>query len=390
MKKKVLFFSGNRAEYYLLIPVILSFLKNNNFEVILIKGLTSFDIKNEFKDFDFEKKIRKIYKFKYLSSQTSLIKNNKYFSDLISSSGKLINRLDPKMIFLYGDRFETFAVANACFQLNIPIAHLEGGDITNGGINDDNVRHAITKLSHLHFVTNSRSKKKIINLGEQIWRVKKIGYTGNYYKNFRANKKEIIKKFNLDNTKIILFTLHPDTFLKKEQEERIKICIKSLQFFVNKNFKIIITSPNNDIGSKIIFSHLYKFYLDNKIKITFSKNLGSYYYNGLLALNNYKNYSVVCVGNSSSGIKETPLYKCPTVNIGKRQYGRLKAKNVINAEYKSNKIIKFIIRASSSNFKNFCKKITNPYVSGNLTKLMVSFVDKINLESTSFKIKNEK
>ena len=387
MKKKILFFTGNRSEYYLIFPVLIKFLNDKRFNSTLLKA-HNLNYKNEVIDKVLEEKVIKKYTFNYFLSNKSIYSNLVTFVNIINKSKTFFKKIKPDIIFLYGDRFETYALANASFQLNIPIAHIEGGDITNSGLNDDSVRHAITKLSHLHFPSNEKSKNKIIKLGEEKWRIKNIGFTGNYYKNYKASKKEIENRF-LFNKKIILFTLHPEKTSDQNQQKNIKKCMDALQHFSDRKYTVIITGPNDENGNKIILKQILKYYKRNKPNMIYVENLGSYYYLGIMSLNKLKNYKIICVGNSSSIIKETPIYKCPAINVGRRQKGRLQANNVINCDFNTQNIIKSIFKAFSLTFEKKLKNINNPYHSRNYETNILNFIYKINLKSNKFSIKKE-
>ncbi len=387
MKKKILFFTGNRSEYYLIFPILISFLNDTRFKTIFLKAHNLY-YKSKVSDLTLEHNIKNKYSFNYFLSNKSIYSNLDTFLNIMYKSKSLLKKIKPDIIFLYGDRFETYALANASFQLNIPIAHVEGGDITNSGLNDDLVRHAITKLSHLHFATNFKSKNKIIKLGEEKWRVKNIGFTGNYYKNYKASKKEIENRFSIKKS-VILFTLHPEKISNKEQQNRITECLKALKFFLNDKYSVIITGPNDEKGNDIILKEIIKFNKKNILNTIYIENLGSYFYFGIMSLNKFKNYRVICVGNSSSIIKETPIYKCPAINIGTRQKGRLQASNVINCRFNSNDIRRSILKALSPSFENSLKKMKNPYRIKNYKNIISDFIFKMNFKSKKFIIKKE-
>ncbi len=387
MKKKILFFTGNRSEYYLIFPILIEFLNDNRFNTVLLQAHNLY-YKNKVFDKILESKVKNKFKFSYFLSNKSLYSNLNTFLSIMNKSKLFLKKTKPDIIFLYGDRFETYALANVAFQLNIPIAHIEGGDITNSGLNDDSVRHAITKLSHLHFTTNEMSKNKIIKLGEEKWRVKDIGFTGNYYKNYKASKKEIENRFSIKKN-VILFTLHPEKISDKQQLFRINRCLEALKFFANKNYTLIITGPNDEKGNKIILTQIIKFYKKNKLNVIYVENLGSYFYLGIMALNLLKNFKIICMGNSSSIIKETPIYKCPAINIGIRQKGRLQANNIINCDFNKDEIKKSILKAFSLNFEKKVKKLKNPYGQKSYKNNILNFIYKMNLKSNKFIIKKE-
>ncbi len=183
-------------------------------------------------------------------------------SKVVLEMTKIIQKIKPTALVVYGDRYETFAASVAGHENNLIVAHIEGGDITNGGTHDDNLRHAITKLSHLHFPTNKLSYKKILSLGEETWRVNMVGFSAlDLIKNNDFTKKNIIiKKYNLDKKEpIILFTLHPMSFSISKTKKEINSSTEALKKII-KLFKsrCIITFPNSDAGSEYILEKLRK------------------------------------------------------------------------------------------------------------------------------------
>ena len=283
-----------------------------------------------------------------------------------------------------GDRYETFAAVIASSQMHIPLYHIEGGDITLGGTLDDNVRHAITKLSNIHFVTNKQSKNNLVNLGEEKWRIFNIGLPSND----QINKKKLAKLFELEkylnfnfNEYTILFTFHPVygglDQIKLECKTLFKVLNKLL---LKKNYCIIATYPNSDFGSEIIIKNLIRLSKKNYKNFKLVKSLGNYYFHSILNLSTQKN--MLLMGNSSSGIKESVAFKCPTINIGSRQNGRLKPDNVINTETNYSEIIKKIDFAfNNKKYIQKCRMSKNPYFINNSGKKIADIVSKIKLNS---------
>lgn len=258
---------------------------------------------------------------------------------------------------------------------------MEGGDVTEGGTFDDNVRHSITKLSHFHFATNELAKKRILNMGEEKWRVKNFGYPvidlikdKNY-----ATPDEISKRLRVSlNKPIVIFTLHPIPIEKQRNLKNLKNCLKALEKASKKEINIIITNPNSDMGGDEYLKVFSKY--KNKKNFKIYDLLGRYYYHGILSLIKKIKLPVVCVGNSSSGIKETAIFGCPTINIGNRQNGRLRSNNIIDVEYNSKKIFKGIMKCIfDKNFKKKCENSKNVYGGGDTGKKVVNFLENIQL-----------
>ena len=342
MKKlNIVFFSANRAEYGLIYPFLKIFLNHKIFNVELV--ITGSHFSNKF-----GLSIKEIKKDKIRYSKINLPLNTNTLSDTSDYFNKLQNKVNLflkkrkiDLVFLSSDRFETFAFAISAYLRKIPIIHYEGGDITEGGALDDNIRHAITKISNFHITSNKESLKRIQKMGEEKWRCINAGYSPFYsMQNLKINKKEIEKKFLLNPKKpLILFTFHPIIKDENDQRKDVDEVFKALQYLSRKN-QIIITYPNFDPGYQYIINkilHLKK--QESEIKII--KHLGRTNYHMLL---NYigKNKKGFCMGNSSSGIKETIFFNCPTLNIGERQKSRLKPQNVVDVEANKKKIISII------------------------------------------------
>jgi len=303
-------------------------------------------------------------------------------SKVVLEMTKIIQKIKPTALVVYGDRYETFAASVAGHENNLIVAHIEGGDITNGGTHDDNLRHAITKLSHLHFPTNKLSYKKILSLGEETWRVNMVGFSAlDLIKNNDFTKKNIIiKKYNLDKKEpIILFTLHPMSFSISKTKKEINSSTEALKKIIKLfRSRCIITFPNSDAGSEYILEKLRT--LKNfSNKVTLHRSLGSSDYWGILDLVNY-GFKVICVGNSSSGIKETTAFGCPTINIGDRQKGRLAGKNILHSHANPEEIFQKIKRCIKNNkFYDKFKNKQNPYGDGETGKKIVSVLNKVKL-----------
>lgn len=382
MKIKICIFSGNRAEYGLLKPIIEKIKKNKKFLVDLL-------ISGAHLEKDYGKTINEIKKDGFRNFFKVSLKN-KFKKDHAANSkviglgviriSNLLAKIKPDIFLVYADRFEGFSAVIASTQMNIPTIHVEGGDITEGGALDDNVRHAMTKLSHIHLTTNNEASQRILAMGEEKWRVAKIGYPAldMIKKNFFATEKEIIKKFSLKNCKnIILFTQHSITTEHDSASYQFQQSLKALKKISKKNVRIIITFPNNDIGGDLILKIISKD-LNKFRNIMIFSSIGRYYYHGILALAKKNSYRIVCAGNSSSGIKETPIFKCPVVNIGSRQLGRLRGTNVIDVDYDSNKIYLALNKALyNKKFILNCKKTFNPYGGGNSAFIADRFISRL-------------
>lgn len=273
------------------------------------------------------------------------------------------NKLD--LLFVDGDRYETLAVCIAAVNNNIPIAHCGGGATTEGS-NDEIWRHAITKMSYLHFVTCDLYKKRIICMGEDPSRVFVSGSPG--IDNIRVmelgTKSQLEKRINKHLDKpYALVTFHPvimeDSSFEQQISEILNVCSKI------DDMMFIFTMANADQGGSLINEKLLEFCKKHSNSVCVS-SLGAFYY--LTAMK----YCEFVMGNSSSGLIEAPSLKIPTVNIGDRQKGRLKAKSIIDCKTISSDIYRAILIARSTEFKCLCKNAINPYGDGFASDVIIS------------------
>ena len=357
MKKiNIIFFSANRAEYGLIFPFLKIFSKNKMFKVDFVVGGSHLEKKFGFSFDEIRKDKMKIHTKIKVPLKTNKLENAAdYFNKLQNKINLFLKKKKIDIVFLSSDRFETFAFAISSYLRKIPIIHYEGGDVTEGGALDDNIRHAITKISNIHLTSNEESLQRILKMGEEKWRCSNVGYSQLYtMQKKKFDLKKIENFFLLDSEKpVILFTFHPVIKNKNEQRKDVDEIFKSLEYLSKYN-QIIITYPNFDPGYKYIVNKIIN--IKKKIKeIRVVKHLGRENYHSLLYYIG-KNKKGFCMGNSSSGIKETVFYNCPTLNIGDRQKSRLKPKNVIDVEANKIKIIKKI----NNKLKNY-KSHKNPY-----------------------------
>ena len=391
-KKIIAIFSGNRAEYGLIKPILEAIDKSNNLDYRLL-------VSGAHLDNNFGRTIEEIKKdnFKIYSEVKINMKDlNITSTPLAISSGivsltPLLKKINPDYFLVYADRFEGFSAIITSSQMNIPTIHVEGGDITEGGAFDDSVRHAMTKLAHIHFTTNIEATKRILKMGEEKWRVKTVGFPAiDLIKKKRfLDEKQIMNKLKINFDKpTILFTQHSVTTLYQETSFQIEESLKALKKLSLQKIQIIITYPNNDLGGKIIIKEINKY--KNFKNIYIFKSLGSEIYHGILYLSK-KGKNIVCAGNSSSGIKETAVFGCPTLNIGSRQKNRMRGKNVIDSDYNSNEIYKKLLKCLfNKQFINKCIKSKNPYGGGNAGRNIVKYINNLNISKNKILIKKHK
>ncbi len=267
----------------------------------------------------------------------------------IEKFSNVFEELKPDLLMVLGDRYEIFGVAQAGMLNNIPIAHIHGGEITQGAI-DDAIRHSITKMSHLHFTSCEEYKKRVIQLGEQSERVFNVGSLGveNIKKVPLMSKGELEESINFKlKDKNLLVTFHPVT-LEGNSAEQFKELLSALNELSDTG--IIITAPNSDKGNEELFVLIENFVKTHQ-NAKYIKSLGMKRY--LSAIH----YADAVVGNSSSGIIEVPSFKKPTINIGNRQFGRIQAKSIINCSPQKDDILRAIAECYQKDFSD----VVNPY-----------------------------
>ena len=389
---KICIFSGNRAEYGLLSPIIKNLNESKKIKVFFIVSGSHVDKKfgetiNEIK----KDKIKIYQTIKLFNSGRNKDKSDytpKNIAEIVEKYSTCLRRIKPDYNLVYADRFESFGAIIASSQMNIPTIHIEGGDKTEGGTLDDSVRHAMTKISHIHITTNDNAKKRIIKLGEEKWRVKNFGYSAMDYvksKNY-AKKSEIEDKLKIKITKpIVLFTQHPIPMENESIQNNFEKILHAIKKLSKLNIQIIITYPNSDYGGKKIIEKINRLKGTKNIKIV--RSLGRYLYHGVLALNN-KKIKVVCAGNSSSGIKETAIFKCPVVNIGPRQNGRFRSSNVFDVKYDDKQIYETIFKCiNDEKVYKKCLKTKNLYGGGSTGKKIKKFIENLKISKTKILIK---
>ena len=277
--------------------------------------------------------------------------------------------LKPDILVLLGDRYEIMGVAQAAMLNNIPIAHIHGGETTEGLI-DEAIRHSITKMSHLHFTSCEEYKNRVIQLGENPDRVFNVGSLSiENIENIPLMKKDSLEK-SLDfkfNKKNLLVTFHPVT-LEGGAKEQVKELLDALNELKDTNF--IITCPNSDEGNQDIFNQIIEFEKNNK-------NTKVYKSLGMLRYLSTMQYVDAVVGNSSSGIIEAPSFKIPTINIGNRQKGRKQASSIINCNPQKNDILSAINKIYIEDFS----KTINPYKKENTALNILNKIKNYNLDN---------
>ena len=339
MKFKIAFFTSTRGDMGILYPLIKKISVSKDFDYLLFVYGTHTENKygntiNEIKKNNF--KISKIFK--------TVFKKDNYkdqclaLGNLQSEVGKIFNDFKFDAICILGDRIERIPIINAAIIFRKLVFHLHGGEITEGAI-DDQIRHMITKASHLHFTICEDYKKNILKLSEEKFRIHNVGSLA--VENILSQEKNVKKA----KKKYVILTYHPETIKKKfEWRKNFLIIIKCL-----KNFNVIITAPGYEKGSYSFISFIKKS-IKNKKNFSFEASLGFKKYFKLLKS------TFFVIGNSSSGIIEVPYFKIPTINIGERQKGRYMHQSVINVPCSQSAISNAINKTKNVKFLNKIKK----------------------------------
>ena len=372
--RKICVVTSTRAEYGLLYWLLKEISADSELKLQLIVtgmhlspefGLTYKEIEKEFK---IDKKIE------ILSSSHTSLDICAEMARVYEKFAPALAELKPDILVLLGDRYEIFGVAGVASIIQIPIAHIHGGETTQGAF-DEAFRHSITKMSHIHFAATNEYANRIIQLGEEPSRVFNVGGPGieNIKKLNLLNKDEFEKsiKFKLAK-KNILITFHPATLENSSAREQFNELLNALDELEETNF--IFTKANSDTDGDVINKMIDEYVRENSQKAVAFASLGQLRY-----LSAIKFVDIV-LGNSSSGLLEVPSFKKATINIGDRQKGRARASSVIDVRPIKEEILAAIKRAYSKEFEQTLKDTINPYDGGNPSKKMVKILKEIKLD----------
>ena len=373
--KKICVVTGTRAEYGLLYWLLKEIEADKELQLQVIVtgmhlspefGLTYKEIEKEFK---INKKIEML-----LSSDTSVgISKSMGLAQI--SFAESYDELKPDIVIVLGDRYEIFSATSAAMIARIPIAHIHGGEKTEGAF-DESIRHSITKMSHLHFTATEEYKNRVIQLGEHPSRVFNVGGMGiENIKRLKLLSKDEFEKsieFKL-NSKNILVTFHPVTLENSTAKEQFQQLLDAIDELEDTN--IIFTKANSDTDGRVINQMIDEYVTKNFQKSVQFTSLGQLRY--LSALQ----YVDAVVGNSSSGLAEAPSFKIGTINIGDRQKGRIKASSVIDCEPNKDSILKSFEKLYSKEFQNSLINVKNPYGDGCASKKIVEILKSVDLEN---------
>lgn len=370
MKRKIAVFTGTRAEYGLLYWLMKDIQTSENLELQLIVsgmhlspefGLTYKSI--EVDGFSIDAKVEML-----LSSDSAV--------GVVKSMGlgtigfaDVLDRLKPDVLVVLGDRFEALAVVQAAHIMGIPVAHLHGGEITEGAV-DDAIRHAITKMACLHFVAAEPYRKRVIQMGEQPSTVFNVGAVGldHLKRSTMMNLSELSASLDFKLSQpYLLVTYHPVTLLEENPVTSFEALLLALDQF--QEYQIILTYPNADDGGRAIIPLLEEYARRQPGRVLSIPSLGFKRYLSAVSM------ASAVIGNSSSGIIEVPSFGIPTINIGTRQLGRICADSVLHCAPECAAITENLNKALSLEFSSDCKSTFNPYGQGSASSEIVKVLE---------------
>ena len=355
MSKTIVIVTATRAEYGLLKSIIGKLKSIEGLKVRIIAtgahlspefGLTYREIEND--GLVIDKKIEIL-----LSSDTPVSVSKSTGLAIIGFS-EYFNENKSDALLVLGDRYETLGVCIAAMNERIPIIHLYGGETTEGAI-DEAIRHSITKMSYWHFTSTEQYRKRVIQLGENPKRVYNVGSLGveNVLNQILLSKQALESELKLQlNMPYAVVTYHPVTLEDKNICETVKMFLDALD--QNKDMLYIITKANADAGGRQI-NLMMEEYAAHRDNIQVFDSLGMIKYLSVVK------YSEMVIGNSSSGLVEVPSFRIPTVNIGDRQKGRIRAESVIDCDEDTESIVRAIKKARTPEFRKQCSQVKNPY-----------------------------
>jgi UDP-N-acetylglucosamine 2-epimerase (non-hydrolysing)/GDP/UDP-N,N'-diacetylbacillosamine 2-epimerase (hydrolysing) len=293
--------------------------------------------------------------------------------------GQAFEKLSPDIVVVLGDRYEILAAAEAAMIARIPIAHIHGGEVTEGAM-DDAMRHAITKMAHLHFVAAEDYRTRVIQLGEMPERVITVGAPGlDSIENMKLmNRSHLDENLGLPfDCAFFLVTYHPETLSSRDAGDDAQEMLAALDQF--PDIRVLLTGVNADPGHSVIAQLVTSYAAKHKERVLLHQSLGQLRY--LSAMK----FAAAVIGNSSSGIIEAPAMGVPTVNIGRRQHGRLRSPSVIDCDGQSDDIATAIRRAMDPGFRKRLKDMSVPYGYGGASKKIKRYLKSIDLVALTHK-----
>ncbi|MFQ6178953.1 UDP-N-acetylglucosamine 2-epimerase [Bacillus paranthracis] len=367
--KKILVVTGTRADYGIYYPILNAIQNESDYQLELL--VTSMHLSPEFGN-----TIEEIKKdgFSIVATVDNLLQGSNHANMAKSIALAILGMTQafennrPDFVVVLGDRGEMLGASIAASHMNIPVIHFHGGEVS--GTIDESVRHAISKLSHIHMVATEGSKQRLLKMGEDSWRIHVVGAPRieTIQNTDLPSFDDIKKRYELDTNEYYLFVYHPVTTETSQLEKEMKNIFKAL---LESKEDIICILPNSDAGQDIINSYYSK--LSNYEKVHFVKNFNQLDY--LTILKNAK----AMIGNSSSGIIEAASFKIPVINIGTRQCGRERSKNTIDVNADYDEIKEALKRINSLDFTNVVRDAENIYGKGNTSENFLKIIKSIRI-----------
>lgn len=356
--RKICFVTGTRADYGIMTPLIKEIANSNEAELQIIAtnmhlspeyGMTVNEIIAD--GFKVDERIDSLLSG---DSPAATVKSMGLTQIGIADA---FSRLKPDLVVILGDRYEMLAAASAALIFRLPVAHLYGGETTEGAY-DDCIRHAITKLSTLHFTSTELYARRIVQMGEDPERVFQVGSLGaESIRNEKTMPREDLEKeigFKLGDNYIIA-TFHPVTTQPGEEERQTKALLESLDGIIKDGWKVLFTMPNSDTGGKTVANLIREWASKKAQSVKAVSSLGRLKYYSALQ------HASAVVGNSSSGLIEAPSFGIPTLNIGDRQKGRAQGDSVVNCGVSKDEISEGLKKVLSDEFRSSARNAINPY-----------------------------
>jgi UDP-N-acetylglucosamine 2-epimerase (non-hydrolysing) len=367
MKRTIAVFTGSRADYGLLFWLMKDIQASDHLSLqILVSGM-HLSVKHGDTWRDIEKDGFRI------DQGVDLHLDGDQALDIAQAVGRgviqmaqALSEMKPDIVVILGDRFEALAAAQAAHFLGIPIAHLHGGEITQGA-NDDATRHAITKLAHIHGVSTEQHRLRVIQMGEAPQSVHCVGAFGldAIRRTPLLSRTDLMAVLGFDPTlPFAVLTYHPATLSHEDGLSSLHNIFNALD--THPQLQVLVTYPNADEGNAAIIEAINQEVLRRPLRVKAFASLGMVKY--LSALK----HAAFVVGNSSSGLIEAPSFGIPTINVGIRQQGRLQPASVINTETNAVAVGSAINQALSTDFSDFCRSVVNPYGNGHATEQMLA------------------
>lgn len=380
--KRICFVTGTRAEYGLLQPLMKLFKDSSSWNMQLVVtgmhlspeyGLTYKTIEKDGYNIDIKLEM-------LVSSDTDIGVVKSTGLGMISFADAF-STLQPDLLIVPGDRYEILSAVTAAFFMRIPIAHLHGGETTEGAF-DEGIRHTITKMSYLHFVAADEYRNRVIQLGESPERVYTVGGIGiDNILNLELLSRDLLEQsimFKL-HRRNLLITFHPVTLEQRSAETQFTALCSALDQF--PDIGLIFTKANSDNDGRAINKLIDQYVLDNSSRAVAFTSLGQLRYLSVMQ------YVDGVVGNSSSGIVEAPSMKVGTLNIGDRQKGRLMADSVIQCGNKIDDIVDGLTKLLSKEFRQKLVDVINPYGTGGTATKIFEIIDELDFTKISLKKK---